>query len=92
MRTQPIIGAKAWFGPKRLGWGWGPIAWEGWLAGVAYLAIVFGYPVVVDRGHRDLVTLAATAALILLCVVKGTSPGGPARAGELRRARSERQH
>jgi hypothetical protein len=85
MRTKPIVGRKAWFGPRTLGWGWGPIAWEGWVASVAFIAIVFAYPVVFGDAHRDLVALGATGALLVLCLVKGTAPGGPRRAAELKR-------
>ena len=32
---------KRWFGPHRLGFGWGPIAWQGWaIVGVTVLAAV----------------------------------------------------
>lgn len=90
MRIRPIIGRKAWFGPKSLGWGWGPIAWEGWIAGVVFIAIVSLYPILFDDTHRDVVALSATGALILLCLLKGTSPGGPDRAAEYKRLSRQR--
>ena len=88
MRIKPIVGKRAWFGPKTLGWGWGPISWEGWTAAVAFVAVVFGYPIVFDGAH--LVALGAVGVLTLLCLVKGTSPGGPDRAAELKRLSSQR--
>ena len=30
MRTKPLIGHKAWFGPRRWGWGLSPATAEGW--------------------------------------------------------------
>jgi hypothetical protein len=91
MRTRPIIGRKAWFGPRSLGWGWGPISWEGWAAGAAFLAIVFVGPTVFGDADRNLLGLSATGALLLLCVLKGTSPGGPDRAAEHRRLSQQRR-
>ena len=34
--------AKIWFGPKTIGYGWGPVSWEGWLlvAGIVLLPVV----------------------------------------------------
>ncbi len=74
MRTKPLLGQKAWFGPRRLGWGLAPVSAAGWVvtavsvAGAVVLAIA-------DRRDR----WAAPVVLILLLVtvfVKGTSPGG----------------
>jgi hypothetical protein len=30
-----------WFGPKRIGWGWRPVTWQGWLITVAIPVAVF---------------------------------------------------
>lgn len=33
---------KFWFGRKNLGLGIGPISWQGWLLGAAYLIVMIG--------------------------------------------------
>jgi hypothetical protein len=35
---------RAWFGRKRIGWGYGPRGWEGWLTVVLYLLLMLGLP------------------------------------------------
>ena len=75
MRTTPLIGTKAWFGPRRLGWGLAPVSPEGW----AVTAVATGLSLVVRKKDGGLrARLALVAALLLVVVVKGTAPGGPA--------------
>jgi hypothetical protein len=31
---------KPWFGPHRLGWGYGPTSWQGWVITLAILLAV----------------------------------------------------
>lgn len=31
-----------WFGPKRLGWGWRPLTWQGWLLSLLLVALLLG--------------------------------------------------
>ncbi len=40
MRTTPLVGEKAWFGPRRHGWGLAPRTWEGWALVALFLAVV----------------------------------------------------
>ena len=75
VRTKPLIGRKAWFGPRRLGWGLSPITAEGW----AVLVIGLGAGIlliIIDRRYLwlGLIVVAVTVAIAFL---KGTSPGGP---------------
>jgi hypothetical protein len=74
MRTKPVIGTKAWFGPRRLGWGLGPVSPEGWVvtAGGVAVAIVAAS---VDRRTRW-IGLVVAAVVVLIAFLKGTSPGG----------------
>jgi hypothetical protein len=70
-----LIGRKVWFGPRRLGWGLGPVTAEGWAVvgiGVAVAVLLF----VIDRHYRWL-GLIAVAVMIVIAFLKGTSPGGP---------------
>jgi hypothetical protein len=85
MRVTPLLGSKVWFGPRRYGWGWSPVSWEGWAVMAAY---VVGVLVVVPLAARGttaaLALVGVTAALMAVCVVKGTAPGGPEAADRFR--------
>lgn len=35
-----IIHNKLWFKRRRYGWGWTPVAWQGWLSLALFLAII----------------------------------------------------
>jgi hypothetical protein len=81
VRTTPLIGKKAWFGPRRLGWGLGPRSPEGWaVVAVGIAAIIV---VGVLARHAAWAVLIVAAALIAVTFLKGTSPGGPAQWEEL---------
>jgi hypothetical protein len=84
VRTTPIIGKKAWFGPRGWGgWGWAPVSWEGWAA----LVLILGPTLVLAGSSRG--WSALTAALLgLVCILKGTSPGGSRRRKEFLRTRA----
>jgi hypothetical protein len=76
MRTSPIVGDKAWFGPRRLGWGLEPVSPEGWI-------VVFGVAGLVMALRRYQLRSAwfrypMLGAFLVLAVLKGTAPGGPA--------------
>jgi hypothetical protein len=76
LRTSPLVGRKAWFGPRRFGWGLGPVSVEGWVV----TAAAIGLGVVDNRrkaaGHPSSGRLVA-AGIVALAVLKGTTPGGP---------------
>lgn len=70
-----------WFAPKRLGYGAGlPIAWQGWVLLVSYVAFVAGLSGAVDRSHWTgwaiwgIGLVAATAVLVI--VAKRRTRGG----------------
>jgi len=33
---------EPWFGPKRWGWGWRPITWQGWLLSLMLVGLMLG--------------------------------------------------
>jgi hypothetical protein len=35
---------RYWFGHKRIGWGWGPRSWEGWLTVIIYVLLMMTLP------------------------------------------------
>ncbi|MBO0894335.1 MAG: hypothetical protein J2O39_08145, partial [Acidimicrobiales bacterium] len=73
MRTAPLIGKKAWFGPRRLGWGLEPVSLEGWAVTVA--GVVASRWVVKRTGRRVFGHLTGLA-VVMMALLKGTSPGG----------------
>jgi hypothetical protein len=85
VRAKPLIGRKAWFGPRRLGWGLSPVTAEGW----AVLVIGIGAAVVlasIDR-HSRWLGLIVLVAMLVITFLKGTSPGGPDAWKEFQAAR-----
>ena len=89
MRTRPLLGHKAWFGPRRIGWGLSPISAEGWA--VTLVAVVAVICVATLTRHTRHAWWAALVVVALLIVVllKGTSPGG-SRAWEEYQAQKDR--
>ena len=75
MRTTPLIGEKAWFGPRRFGWGLDPVSPEGWT--IAAIAVLVSVAARRGEGAARLWAGLLLGALILAAVLKGTSPGGP---------------
>jgi hypothetical protein len=74
MRTAPLIGNKAWFGPRRFGWGLGPVSAEGWIL----TAITGLLGIIADRRDASLAKRGLLlATVILIALLKGTAPGGP---------------
>ena len=93
MRTKPLLGRKAWFGPRQVGWGLSPISSEGWGVTAAAAAAAVGLAVA-DRSDRWTALIARKSAIVVIPLViivflKGTSPGGR-RAWEEFQARKER--
>lgn len=45
--TKPKNGH--WFKRKLFGWGWTPVTWQGWLATIGYVALIFIFAASVDE-------------------------------------------
>jgi hypothetical protein len=43
---------KPWFGPHRIGYGWGPVAWQGWLVTLAIVPAAIILPLALFRHHH----------------------------------------
>jgi hypothetical protein len=74
MRTSPLVGKKAWFGPRRLGWGLEPVSVEGWVVTVA--GFVASRWVARRTGGNRLFKHLVGIAFLTTALLKGTSPGG----------------
>jgi hypothetical protein len=85
MRTKPVIGRKAWFGPRRLGWGLGPASAEGWAVTGAAVAVIIGLAISLRRDRWT--SLLVVAVLLAVVFLKGTSPGGPREWEEFQRSK-----
>jgi len=66
---------RPWFGPKRFGWGWTPVAWQGWLVVVAFLAAVVLSGLYLAGAARAAVVVALIVVLTLVAWLTGDSPG-----------------
>lgn len=70
--------SKPWFGPKRrIGWGWTPTSWEGWVATAVFIVLVTA----AHNAWHGVAAGIAVGALILaflaLAAFTGDPPGGP---------------
>ena len=71
-----MITRHPWFGPKRIGWGWRPVSWEGWAATFLVAAVAVGSAIAFGRSAMTLyITIGAVAALLVICGLTGTEPG-----------------
>ena len=71
-----MIVKHPWFGPRRFGWGWTPISWEGWVVTILFLAVVLGASLIFGRAPTTIyVGLGAAAALVVICLLTGLPPG-----------------
>jgi hypothetical protein len=75
-----MVGEKAWFGPRRFGWGWAPVSREGW---IAIVGVGVAGALLRRRGQRRAGQLLGLA-LLVLCILKGTEPGGRRKLAEYR--------
>lgn len=74
MRTKPLLGEKAWFGPRRLGWGLGPVSPEGWAVTAVAVATAVALAAAARRDRWT--ALLVMIVLLIIVFAKGTSPGG----------------
>jgi uncharacterized membrane protein YphA (DoxX/SURF4 family) len=76
VRTKPLIGEKAWFGPKSFGWGLTPVSWEGWVLTAGVVVLCVAVAVELPERTATAVILGVAAVYTVLAHLKGTSPGG----------------
>jgi hypothetical protein len=81
-----VIGKKAWFGPRRLGWGLEPVSLEGWVITVG--GLVASRWVAKRTEGRRLFRHLVGLGVVAIALLKGSSPGGR----KARRAFNEARH
>ncbi len=66
-----------WFGPKRgFGWGWTPVAWQGWLATAVFLAFILFLTYGPAFRHKGVLFVALLGGFLAFVIATGTKPGG----------------
>lgn len=80
VREQRVRDASIWFPGKRYGWGWGlPVHPMGWVTLAVYVAGVVGLSLLFPPHRVGLwgfygVIAVPTAALLVVCLLKGERP------------------
>lgn len=68
--------SKPWFSARRLGFGWRPVTWQGWVASGVFVALVIGVTRVVDNSAAIAVAVVLLVGLLaLVCYLTGGKPG-----------------
>ena len=57
-----------WFAPRRLGWGWTPISWQGWAITLGFIVLAF-WVITLFEGRPGLEAAILVPATILLLLV-----------------------
>ena len=66
-----------WFAPKRYGFGAGlPIAWQGWLVSILFLATVLGSAWFLSHRPIAMLAIVVTASALFILVAARTTRGG----------------
>ena len=72
---MPLLTQKPWFGPRRLGWGRSPYAWQGWLVTAVCLAAIILGGEFLHGIAKVVAVVAAVLVFLAICAVTGTKPG-----------------
>ena len=66
-----------WFAPKRYGYGSGlPIAWQGWVITIGFMAIAIGAAIAFATQPLILLSILVPATTALLVITARTTRGG----------------
>lgn len=67
---------EPWFGPKRIGWGWRPLTWQGWLSTFIFVGLVVGVSSLFGRSAFSLGLIVGLLIVFMLVIfVTGGPPG-----------------
>lgn len=73
MRTR--ITGTAWFGPKRIGWGWSPRNWQGWLVTAVFVGLAIDSSFVFHGPENLIAVLVLFVVLLGVIALTGDGPG-----------------
>jgi hypothetical protein len=71
----PPLSRKPWFGPRRFGWGWSPITWEGWVVSLIFIAAIVAAGLLLSSTRRTVVIILLVVALVLVSYLTSGPPG-----------------
>jgi ABC-2 type transport system ATP-binding protein len=77
--------AKPWFRRRRVGLGWRPVSWEGWLVTVVAAAAVIGALALLGTSSRIPVVILVVALYAIVALATGGTRPGPAPTAEAER-------
>ena len=86
MRTRPLLGRNAWYGPAAGGHGHSPASPEGHAA----VLVASAAAVYLAQAGQVLATVVVVVALMIIVLVKGTPPGGAPEWKESQARRDQR--
>ena len=66
---------KPWFGPRRFGWGWTPVSWEGWVTSIVFVAAIVLAGSLLSSVARTVAIIALIVALLVVSFLTGGLPG-----------------
>jgi hypothetical protein len=66
---------RQWFGPRRFGWGWSPVTWQGWVVVAVYVALLIAVAALTSTATTLVVAGTATVLLFGVMVLTGGRPG-----------------
>jgi hypothetical protein len=61
-------GKRPWFGPKRIGWGYRPQTWQGWLVTAIMVAVLIGTATVAQGAPWFFVVVVAVVAVPFIII------------------------
>ncbi len=64
-----------WFGPRRFGWGWTPLTWQGWAVSGVFLVAIVVCGEFIHGVPKAIVEIGLVVLLIAVCALTGTRPG-----------------
>ena len=67
------MAGRPWFGPRRIGWGFTPVTWQGWAVTAAYVVAVFALAVTLASSQPYIfwtLLVLATVAFFLVAFLK----------------------
>lgn len=72
-----MITKKPWFRPKRWGWGWMPITWQGWLVILIFVGVIFLLAINIGSLGQTKFSIGIAISviiLIIICYLTGKKP------------------